>query len=163
MNKHFNFETTNLNQFQNNTSRLQLRNHDINRNRNTNKLIWSWIIAFSCCWINIFLFGVFRSAGVLYRAFVNTYNCTYQEASWPISLAGSVASITGIAAGFLTHYFNIRTLVFFGILITSIAISACYFADTIIFIIVSLGIIQGNLLLAFNIFKILPSHDLTIS
>jgi hypothetical protein len=102
-----------------------------------------WIIAFSCCWINAFIFGVFRSAGVLYLAFVTTFDCTYREASWPISLAGSIASITGIAAGFLTHYFYIRTLVFLGVFISSFAISLCYFAKNIIFIIISLGFIQG--------------------
>lgn len=104
---------------------------------------WQWVIAFSCCWINAFLFGVFRSAGVLYLAFVNTFGCTYREASWPISLAGSIASITGIAAGFLSHYLYIRTLVFIGVLITSFAISICFFATHIIYIIICLGFIQG--------------------
>jgi len=104
---------------------------------------WKWVIAFSCFWINAFIFGVFRSAGVLYLAFVATYHCTYREASWPISLAGSVASITGIAAGFLSHYFHIRTLVFVGVLTCSLATSICYFANDIVFIIVSLGFIQG--------------------
>jgi hypothetical protein len=104
---------------------------------------WQWVIAFSCFWINAFIFGVFRSAGVLYLAFVTTFGCTYQVASWPISLAGSIASITGIAAGFLNHYFYIRTLVFLGVFISSLAISVSYFAKNIIFIIISLGIIQG--------------------
>ncbi len=75
--------------------------------------------------------------------FVDEFQCSYRDASWPISLAGSTASITGIFAGFLTHYFEIRILVFVGVLICSIAISISYLATDIIFIILSLGLIQG--------------------
>ncbi|CAG2118104.1 unnamed protein product, partial [Medioppia subpectinata] len=103
---------------------------------------WKWIIAFSCSWINVFTFGIFRSIGLLFGAFVSEYDCTYRQASWPVSLIGSFASITGLLAAFLSHYFQIRTLVFTGVLICSFATSICYLATDIIQITIFLGVIQ---------------------
>ncbi|RWS25666.1 monocarboxylate transporter 12-like protein [Leptotrombidium deliense] len=104
---------------------------------------WSWVIAFSCCWINIFIFGVFRSFGVLYLAVMSTFRCSQELASWPFTLASGVASLSALPSAFLTHYYSIRSISFFGVFICSFAISICFFASDVYFIIVFLGIIQG--------------------
>ncbi|XP_054156856.1 uncharacterized protein LOC128955232 [Oppia nitens] len=114
-----------------------------NNNNNNNHKYWKWIIAFACSWINVFIFGLFRSMGLLYDAFIDEYRCSHMQASWPVSLIGSVASITGIAAGFLAHYYQIRTLVSAGILVSSLAISVCFLAANIVQITIFLGVIQG--------------------
>lgn len=103
----------------------------------------SWIIAWSCCWINLFIFAVFRSAGVLYMALIQSLGCSYSDASWPISLAGGIASITCLPAGFMSHYFTVRSIVSIGIVVTSFGISICYFVSNIKLIIIFLGVIQG--------------------
>lgn len=102
-----------------------------------------WVVAFACAWINLFIFAVFRSAGVLYLSIVETFNCSYQQAAWPVSLAGSVASITGLAAGLLAHYFAMRTLVILGVTICSVSLVATHFADSVHFVVVSVGLVQG--------------------
>jgi hypothetical protein len=104
----------------------------------------AWIIALSCSWINLFVFGVFRSAGVLFMALVRTFGCTHAEAAWPITLASGVASMTCLPAGFLSHYFAIRTIVCCGILVTSFSIAICFFSESLAFTIIFLGLGQGE-------------------
>ena len=104
----------------------------------------AWVIAASCSWINFCLFTVFRSAGVLYLALVSSLGCSYEEASWPITLASGVACLACLPAGFLSHYLPLKSIVMMGICITSFSISICYFASSVSFIILFLGIIQGN-------------------
>ena len=104
----------------------------------------AWTVALACSWINLFVFAVFRSAGVLYMALVRTFGCSHAEAAWPITLASAVASITCLPAGFLSHYFAVRTIVSCGILITSFSIAICFFTNSITSIILFLGTTQGN-------------------
>ena len=106
-----------------------------------------WIIAFSCFWINLFMFAVFRSGGVLYLALTRTLNCTHSQASWPITLAGATASITCLPAGFLSHYFTVRTIVTIGTVIVFLSISSCFFITSISVMIIVLGVMQGKFVL----------------
>lgn len=103
----------------------------------------SWIIAIACLWINLFIFAVFRSNGVLYKALQKEYNATHELASWPITLSSSIASISCLPSGFLSHYFTIRTIVSTGIIITSSSIAICYITNSLNLIILSIGIVQG--------------------
>lgn len=112
-----------------------------------------WLIAFACAWVNLFIFSVFRSAGILYLALIKQFNSTHQQAAWPVSLAGSVASTTGIMSSLLSHYFQARTLVVFGVIICSISIASTYLADTIYFVTICIGLIQG-LQTVFNILSL---------
>lgn len=116
------------------------------------KQVRPWLIAFSCFWINLFMFAVFRSGGVLYLALTRTLNCTHSQASWPITLAGAVASITCLPAGFLSHYFTVRAIVTSGTLIVFLSISSCFFIKSISVMIIVLGVLQGNI---FHLFCIL--------
>lgn len=107
-------------------------------------IAWRWVIAGSCSLINFFVFSIFRSAGVLYLALITTFNCSREEASWPVTLASGISAIVCLPAGFLSHYFAIRSIVVAGILVSSLGIGVCIFANSIAFIILFLGIVQGN-------------------
>lgn len=102
-----------------------------------------WIIAFSCFWVNLFIFAMFRSGGVLYLELTRTFNCTHSQASWPITLAGAITSITCLPAGFLAHYFAVRTIVTSGTVIVFLSISTCFLIKSINVLIVVLGLFQG--------------------
>ncbi|KAH9415720.1 hypothetical protein DERP_000211 [Dermatophagoides pteronyssinus] len=106
-------------------------------------MINRWLIAFACGWVNLFIFSVFRSSGLVYVKILELFDCSYQQAAYSVSLVGSVASTTGIASGFLTHYFTPRSLIMIGILICSASISLTYWANSIHFVIISVGILQG--------------------
>lgn len=101
------------------------------------------MIAFACAWINIFIFSIFRSAGVVYVELTDHYKCTYQQAAWSMSLAGSVASITGIFSGFLTHYFQVRWIILVGGLICSGSVMSTYYATSIEHVTIAIGLGQG--------------------
>lgn len=109
------------------------------------KSVQRWLIVFACFLINFSIFCVFRSSGIFYLKIVKTFNCSYSEAAWPFTLTGGVASITGLPAGFLNHFFTARLIVCGGILITAISISSCFFATYIGTVIVLLGVTQGNM------------------
>ena len=104
----------------------------------------AWLVALSCCWVNLFVYAVFRSAGVLYMALVRKFGCSPAQAAWPITLASGVASIACLPAGFLSHYFSVRSLVSAGILLTACSISACFFADSLASVVLCLGLAQGE-------------------
>src|SRR5690625_463031 len=103
-----------------------------------------WLVAFACAWVNLFIFAVFRAAGVVYLALIDRFGCSHQQAAWSVSLAGSVASIAGLPAGFLTHYFSTRVLVIAGVCLCSISVCATSLANSIGFVIVCLGLFQGE-------------------
>lgn len=47
----------------------------------------SWVVALSCCWINIFTFFMYRVAATIYVGILDTFQVSREEASWPINLA----------------------------------------------------------------------------
>ena len=102
-----------------------------------------WLIAFACAWINLFIFAAFRSSGVLFLSIIDTFHCTYQQAAWSLSITGSVASITGLLAGSLTHYFEIRFLVIIGVFCCGLSLIATYFSTSIQFVTLTVGLFQG--------------------
>ncbi|XP_076333436.1 monocarboxylate transporter 13-like isoform X1 [Tachypleus tridentatus] len=60
-----------------------------------------WIVAVSCSMIAFFLFGVFRSYGILYLEIIITFHTTRAQASWPLSLCASIMNVVGTAIGFV--------------------------------------------------------------
>lgn len=103
----------------------------------------SWVVAGSCFWINLFVFALFRSSGVLYIVLLREFNCSPSQASWPITLAGAVASLVCLPAGFLYHYLTIRAIVTCGSFIVFISTCSCYYVSSIIPTILLLGVFQG--------------------
>ena len=47
------------------------------------------LIPLCAFYINLCTFGYMRSGGVLYMAFINNFNCTYAQASWPTVQIGN--------------------------------------------------------------------------
>ncbi|XP_022258576.1 monocarboxylate transporter 13-like isoform X2 [Limulus polyphemus] len=59
----------------------------------------AWLIAVACSIISFFLFGIFRSYGILYLEIITTFQTTRAQASWPHSLCGTIFNLVGIALG----------------------------------------------------------------
>ncbi|CAN8012609.1 unnamed protein product [Ixodes pacificus] len=103
----------------------------------------SWLVAAGCCWISVFTFSMIRSAAILYVGILDTFHVTREEASWPISVTGSVYFMTALVGGILARYIKIWKLTLAGCLICSSAVSVCYFATSIWYLAVFLGCIHG--------------------
>lgn len=67
----------------------------------------SWVVAFSCSWINFFSAMMYKSSGVVYVGILQTLNVTREDASWPLTLlavfifATGTSGFVGARGGFL--------------------------------------------------------------
>ncbi|XP_049524372.1 monocarboxylate transporter 3 isoform X1 [Dermacentor silvarum] len=58
---------------------------------------WSWITALFCAWVLFFSMATIRIGGILFYGIVETFGVTRAEASWPVSLAGTIMVMGGAA------------------------------------------------------------------
>ncbi|KAG8197560.1 hypothetical protein JTE90_021291 [Oedothorax gibbosus] len=104
---------------------------------------YSWCIAFACFWLSFLTVGLHRSAGIIYVAVVQVFEVSREQASWPFSLCGSLMCLLGPLAGFLTHYFSIRSILVSGIVISAVAVAACFFTPSLTYLIIFFGLFRG--------------------
>ncbi|XP_076333438.1 monocarboxylate transporter 13-like isoform X3 [Tachypleus tridentatus] len=102
-----------------------------------------WIVAVSCSMIAFFLFGVFRSYGILYLEIIITFHTTRAQASWPLSLCASIMNVVGIFAGLLIHFVSAHCIVLAGMVVLALSFSLCFLAQNTVHLIVFLGVLQG--------------------
>lgn len=100
-------------------------------------------MAFSCSWINFFSAMMYKSSGVVYVGILQTLNVTREDASWPLTLLAVFIFATGPVAGVLALYLDIWKLSICGCLLSSLAVCACFFAESIVYFMVCLGVVQG--------------------
>lgn len=104
----------------------------------------SWAVAAACCWINVFTFALVRSAAVVYVALLRTFPVSREQASWPVNLSVVCYFLTGPIAGVLARYIPIWKLTVLGCLGGSLAVCVCYFAQSMLFLDVFLGVTHGT-------------------
>lgn len=104
----------------------------------------SWVVAAACCWINVFTFAMIRSAAIVYVALLRTFPVTREQASWPVNLSVVCYLVTGPIAGVLARCIPIWKLTVLGCLGGSLAICVCFFAQSMLFLDVFLGVIHGT-------------------
>ncbi|XP_035213902.1 monocarboxylate transporter 9-like [Stegodyphus dumicola] len=105
--------------------------------------LYSWCIAFACFWLSFLTVGLHRSAGVIYVSVIHVFNISREQATWPFSLCGSLMCLLGPLAGFLTHYFSIRSILVSGVLVSAVAIAACFFTPSLMYLIIFFGLFRG--------------------
>ncbi|XP_029823784.2 monocarboxylate transporter 1 [Ixodes scapularis] len=113
----------------------------------------SWVVAAACCWINVFSNAVFRSTAVLFVNMVQSLGMTREEASWPISVMGISYCLSAPVAGNLAKHVAIWKLTVCASLVASVSLAACFFGNSMPFLVVFLGILHGTslgFLLLFN-------------
>ncbi|XP_077519082.1 monocarboxylate transporter 7-like isoform X2 [Amblyomma americanum] len=103
----------------------------------------SWAVAAACAWINFFTFAVVRSAAVVFASLLQTFPVTREQASWPVNLTVVCVFFSGTIAGVLARHIAIWKLNLFGCIGGSLAVAACFFAPSILFLNLFLGVIQG--------------------
>lgn len=87
-------------------------------------------------------------------AFLKEFNCTYSQASWPVVAIGSWASFFVAVAGFLSHYFEKHSIIFFGVLLSSLAIGISALAKNIK-LVIFLAALQGTFLILIFFLKLI--------
>lgn len=103
----------------------------------------SWVVALAGCVVMTCITWTFRCSGVMYVAFLDDFDVSREEASWPLSLFSIASCMTGPIAGLLVHQFPMRCLCVCATLVGSAAVFMCYFAKGILEISIWLGVVQG--------------------
>lgn len=103
----------------------------------------SWLVAVSCCWINFFSALMYKSSGVVYMGVLQTLSVSREEASWPLTLLAVFIFTTAPVAGVLALYIDIWKISLCGCLLSSISVCLCFWANSVIHLIVCLGVVQG--------------------
>ncbi|XP_076346180.1 monocarboxylate transporter 12-like [Tachypleus tridentatus] len=104
---------------------------------------WSWVVAFAGFLVMMSTFGLFRSAGVLYVAFIDAFHVTRETAAWPFSLCSAVFNLTGLLTGVLLQHFSARTVTLTGVLAASSGVVLCFVASNMAYVTVFIGVIYG--------------------
>lgn len=104
---------------------------------------WSWVTAGFLSWLLCGAMMTQQAAGVLFFGIVDTYGVSREEASWPLVLSASVVCLTGPVIGYLCQRFSCRPVLMFFSFASAISVSACYFANSVLFLTIVLGIVHG--------------------
>lgn len=107
---------------------------------------WSWITA---CFSGVVLFmgtATTRIAGIFFFGIIETFGATREQASWPVSLAGTMLLLAGPLIGILCRRFSCRAVLLTCSVMTGVAASACYWAQDVVFIAIVFGLIHGTAL-----------------
>lgn len=123
-------------------TQINIINTTVEMNKNIDQG-WAWMVVVASFCTMFTSLGVFRSTSVIYVALVDVLGVSRENAAWPFTLAASLLSILGVFVGVLAEYFSIRTLVFYGTLMSSIGVALCYTANNILLIVIYFGIIFG--------------------
>ncbi|CAN7938395.1 unnamed protein product [Ixodes hexagonus] len=103
----------------------------------------SWVVALGCCWTNLFILAIFRSAAIVYVAILNSLDTTRAEAAWPLTVMAILSCIPGPVVGWLATHVAVWKMTVTACAIGALSISACFFANGIWFLVISLGIVHG--------------------
>ncbi|KAH6925590.1 hypothetical protein HPB50_007892 [Hyalomma asiaticum] len=104
---------------------------------------WSWVTAGFLSWLLCGAMMTQQASGVLFFGIVDTYGVSREEASWPLVLCASVVCLTGPVVGYLCQRFSCRPVLMFFSLASAISVCACYFANSVLYLTVVLGIVHG--------------------
>lgn len=107
---------------------------------------WSWITA---CFSGVVLFmgtATTRIAGIFFYGIIETFGVSREQASWPVSLAGTVLLLAGPLIGILCRRFSCRAVLLTCSVLTGVATITCYWAQDVIFITIVFGLIHGTAL-----------------
>ncbi|XP_037522319.1 monocarboxylate transporter 12-B [Rhipicephalus sanguineus] len=106
----------------------------------------SWITAAFCGALLFLALSTISVSGVFFYGVVESFGVTREQASWPVTLSGSVLPLAGPLTGVLCSRFSCRKVLLVCSFFTGIAVSLCYFAQSTHFIVVFFGIIHGTTL-----------------
>ncbi|XP_037499283.1 monocarboxylate transporter 9 [Rhipicephalus sanguineus] len=104
----------------------------------------SWVTAtFLCLSLKTMLIGQ-HSVGVLFYGIVRMYGISRKDASWPLVLSQSLSLLGGPVAGYLCTRFSCRVVLLASTFAGGAAVSACFFADSILYLNILFGIVYGS-------------------
>ncbi|XP_077511770.1 uncharacterized protein LOC144122116 isoform X2 [Amblyomma americanum] len=103
----------------------------------------SWFIAALCFLVNLLFSSFFRCGGLFFTSIMSTYDASRGYASLPLSMYSGFVHVSGLIAGPLIHWFDVRCVAVLGGLMMAVGCMSSYFANGIPFLVGSLGVVTG--------------------
>ncbi|GBN55175.1 Monocarboxylate transporter 9 [Araneus ventricosus] len=104
---------------------------------------WAWVVAFSACIISFIMAGLGRMSGILYVAFIETFEVDRKAASTPFSVRSSTRNLLGPIVGILGQKYGVRAVTITGGVLATVSGAVCFFAPDIIWITILWGGLNG--------------------
>lgn len=104
---------------------------------------WGWVIVAASFFVHCIADGVTMSFGVLFTEFLDYFKESKAFTSWVGSLFMAIPLLAGPLASVLTDHFGCRKVTIIGAVIASIGFLLSAFADSILVLLVTLGLITG--------------------
>uniref|UniRef100_UPI00398F010A monocarboxylate transporter 13 n=1 Tax=Pristiophorus japonicus TaxID=55135 RepID=UPI00398F010A len=104
---------------------------------------WGWMIVLAAFIQSALVFGVIRSFGVFFVAFVDYFSEASSTVSWITSMAVAVQQFSSPIASALSNYFGARAVVMLGGFIASVGLVFACLASTLAHLYLSIGLLSG--------------------
>ncbi|XP_059831234.1 monocarboxylate transporter 13 [Hypanus sabinus] len=104
---------------------------------------WGWMIVLSTFIQSALVFGIIRSFGVFFVAFVDHFSEAASSVSWITSMAVAIQQFCSPVASALSNYFGARVVVMLGGFIASLGLIFASLATTLIHLYLSIGLLSG--------------------
>ncbi|XP_060553073.1 monocarboxylate transporter 14-like isoform X1 [Ruditapes philippinarum] len=101
------------------------------------------LVIISCCLITCFGIGFSYSFGTFFTDIMTTFGINRAETAVIQSTLVSVFLLTGLMNGMLIKKFGIVKIGIFGSLLFSFSLEACFFASSLTYLVISIGVFSG--------------------
>ncbi|KAL3082808.1 hypothetical protein niasHS_010610 [Heterodera schachtii] len=105
---------------------------------------YGWVVVLGSFMIHVFADGFVYSFGVIAESLIGEFNATNTEASTILSLLTGLMLATGPLASAICNRIGCRVTTIVGALIASVGCAASYFANSMTFLVLSVGIVMGT-------------------
>lgn len=107
------------------------------------KFGYSWVILITSFMLRMIVFGQLYSLGVLYIHWLQEFGKPRGETAWIASIATGTTLLMGPFSAVLYNIFPLRNVVMIAAFTSSLGVIFSYFAESILFLYISLGIVTG--------------------
>eukprot|EP00061_Rhincodon_typus_P015038 g42490.t1 len=104
---------------------------------------WGWVIVLAAFLMSALVFGIIRSFGVFFVAFVEYFSEASSHVSWITSTAIAVQQFSSPIASALSNYFGARPVVMLGGFLSSSGLIFACLATNLIHLYLSIGLLSA--------------------
>ncbi|CAH1244581.1 SLC16A12 [Branchiostoma lanceolatum] len=104
---------------------------------------WGWVVVISTFFINTMVIGNMKSFGVFYTEFREVFQESAGVTSFISSILGAAVLMFSLFAGALSNLTSCRTVMIAGGVISAVGLVVSFFAQTMIHLFFSVGILTG--------------------
>ncbi|XP_028674972.1 solute carrier family 16 member 6b [Erpetoichthys calabaricus] len=104
---------------------------------------WGWVVAVAFFFVEVFTYGIIKSFGIFFEDLMTQLNESNSRVSWTLSICVFVMTFTAPLSTILSNRFGHRPVVMLGGVLISLGTILSAFANSIVQMYLTLGIISG--------------------